>query len=93
MSESINERGSLSSDIGEIEISTDDTEFEDQRFRFFLSYLNIVYGTTPTVFKTAILNNEINRKLIESFLDKSDRNIIVIFENSDSLNILTEFPI
>jgi hypothetical protein len=42
---------------------------------------------------SAILNNETHRKLIDSFLDKSDRNIILIFENSDSLNILTEFPI
>ncbi len=41
----------------------------------------------------AILTNETNRKLIESFLDKSDRDLILIFENSDSLNILTEFPI
>ncbi len=43
-------------------------------------------------FSTAIFDNEINRKLIESFLDKPDRHFILIFENSDSLNILTEFP-
>lgn len=42
---------------------------------------------------SAILNNETNRKILESFLDKSDRNIILIFENSDSLNLLTQFPI
>ncbi|UJR10317.1 hypothetical protein I4U23_014523 [Adineta vaga] len=93
MSESVNERGSLSSDLGDVEISSDDMEFEDQRLRFFLSYLQIVYGTTPAIFKKAILYNEINRKLMESFLDKSDQNIILIFENSDSLNILTEFPL
>jgi len=43
-------------------------------------------------FFSAILNNEINRKILEKFLDKSDRHLILIFENSDSLNILTEFP-
>jgi hypothetical protein len=30
--------------------------------------------------------------LLESFLDKPDRSLILIFENTDSLNILTEFP-
>ncbi|CAF3576543.1 unnamed protein product [Rotaria sordida] len=93
MNENVNERSSISSDIGEIEIVNDDMELEDQRFRFIVTYLNIVYGTTPIAFKKAIINNEINRKLIESFFDKTDRNIILIFENSDSLNILTEFPI
>jgi hypothetical protein len=107
MSENLNERGSITSDIGEVEIATDDLEFEDQRLRFFLAYLNMVYGTTPTSFKkglflfvfyklfslfSAILNNDTNRKLIESFLDKSDRNIILIFENSDPINLLNEFP-
>ena len=29
---------------------------------------------------------------MQSFLDTADRNLILIFENSDSLNILTEFP-
>lgn len=43
-------------------------------------------------FSPAILDNEINRKYIESFLDKSDRQFILIFENSDTLNILPEFP-
>ncbi|CAF1144709.1 unnamed protein product, partial [Rotaria magnacalcarata] len=93
MNESVNERSSISSDIGEVEIANDDMELEDQRFRFILSYLNIVYGTTPVAFKKAIINNDINRKLIESFFDKTNRNIILIFENSDSLNVLTEFPI
>jgi hypothetical protein len=51
MSESVNERGSLSSDLGVVELSSDDLELEDQRLRFFLSYLKIVYGTTPTAFK------------------------------------------
>jgi hypothetical protein len=54
MSENTNERGSISSDIGEIEISPDDMELEDQRFRFFLTYLNIIYGTTPTAFKKGV---------------------------------------
>ncbi|CAF3388923.1 unnamed protein product [Rotaria sp. Silwood1] len=93
MNESVNERSSISSDIGEVEIVNDDMELEDQRFRFIVTYLNIVYGTTLIAFKKAIINNEINRKLIESFFDKPDRNIILIFENSDSLNLLTEFPI
>ena len=43
-------------------------------------------------FLSAIFDNEINHKLIETFLDKSDRNFILIFENSDTLNILSEFP-
>ncbi|CAF4466971.1 unnamed protein product, partial [Rotaria magnacalcarata] len=51
MNESVNERSSISSDIGEVEIANDDMELEDQRFRFILSYLNIVYGTTPVAFK------------------------------------------
>jgi hypothetical protein len=55
MSENINERGSISSDIGEIEIAIDDNELEDQRLRFFLNYLNIVYGTTLPIFKKGFL--------------------------------------
>jgi hypothetical protein len=54
MSESVNERYSISSDIGEVEIANDDMELEDQRLRFFLNYLNIVYGTTPTIFKKSV---------------------------------------
>ena len=56
MSESVNERGSLSSDIGDVEISSsDDMELDDLRFRFFLSYLNIVFGTTPSAFQKRML--------------------------------------
>jgi len=51
MNENINERGSTSSDIGEIEISTDNNELEDQRLRFIFNYLNIVYGITLIGFK------------------------------------------
>jgi hypothetical protein len=54
MSASVNERGSLSSDIGEIEIAPDDMELEDQRLRFFLTYLNMIYGTTPAIFKKGV---------------------------------------
>ncbi len=54
MTESVNERGSTSSDIGEVEIAIDDNELEDQRLRFIFNYLNIVYGTTPTIFKKSI---------------------------------------
>lgn len=114
MNDSINERSSISSDIGDVEIANDDIELEDQRFRFIFNYLSIAYSITPIIFKkggfsvprsfklkkvifflffSAILNNEAHRKIIDSFFDKSDRNIILIFENSDSLNILTEFPI
>lgn len=56
MSESVNERGSLSSELGDVEISSsDDMELDDPRFRFFLSYLNIVFGTTPTAFQKRML--------------------------------------
>jgi hypothetical protein len=55
MSENVNERGSTSSDIGEIEISTDNNELEDQRLRFIFNYLNIIYGTTPIEFKKGFL--------------------------------------
>ncbi len=55
MSENVNERGSTSSDIGEIEISTDNNELEDQRLRFIFNYLNIVYGTTLIGFKKGFL--------------------------------------
>lgn len=51
MSESVNERGSLTSELGEVDLSSDDLEVDDQRIRFFLSYLKIVYGTTPIAFK------------------------------------------
>jgi hypothetical protein len=54
MTESVNERGSTSSDIGEVEIAIDDNELEDQRLRFILNYLNIIYGTTPTGFKKGV---------------------------------------
>lgn len=51
MNESINERSSISSDIGEAELVNDDMELEDQRLRFILAYLNITYSITPTAFK------------------------------------------
>ena len=54
MSESVNDRGSLTSDIGEIEIVNDENEFEDQRLGFILNYLSLVYGTTPIVFKKGV---------------------------------------
>lgn len=38
--------------------------------------------------RLAIVENE----LIESFLEKSDREWILIFENTETLNILREFP-
>ncbi|CAF2541436.1 unnamed protein product [Rotaria sp. Silwood2] len=76
MNESANERSSISSDIGEVEILNDDMELEDQRFRFIITYLNIVYGTTPIAFKKAIINNEVNRKVIESFFQ-----LIIRFSN------------
>ncbi len=47
----INERGSTSSDLGEVEIITDDNELEDQRLRFILNYLNLIFGITTIVFK------------------------------------------
>jgi hypothetical protein len=47
----INERGSTSSDLGELEIITDDNELEDQRLRFILNYLNLIFGITTIVFK------------------------------------------
>jgi hypothetical protein len=68
MSESVNERGSTSSDIGEIEIVTDNNELEDQRLRFFLNYLNIVYGTTPVIFKKGCFDRFlIGRKILFFF--------------------------
>ena len=39
-----------------------------------------------------LINNETNRKLLESFFNGSSHNTVLIFENSDSLNILTKFP-
>ena len=109
MTESVNERGSTSSELGDVEIIENDNELEDQRLRFILNYLSLIFGTTSVAFKKggefilnfyfdmnfvclAILDHEINRKYIELFLDKTDRQLILIFENTDTLNILTEFP-
>jgi hypothetical protein len=51
MSENLKERGSTSSDGTDSETVADDSEFDDPRLRFFLDYLNLVYGTTPAAFK------------------------------------------
>ena len=109
MSENLNERGSVSSDGIDLETVADDSEFDDPRVRFFLDYLNLVYGTTAAAFKKgrstaecsamgsllslAIVNQDNHRKLFEAFLDQPDHSRILVFENSDPLNLSNDFPL
>ena len=51
MSDSVNERGSITSDGTETDTTTDESEFDDPRLVFFLEYLTIAYGTTTSAFK------------------------------------------
>ena len=54
MSDNINERGSTSSDIAEVEIVSDEHELDDLRLRFISNYLTIAFGTTPVAFKKGV---------------------------------------
>lgn len=56
MNESINERGSTSSEIAEVEIVADDQELDDPRLRFIFNYLTLAFGTTHVAFKKGAQN-------------------------------------
>ena len=51
MSDSVNERGSITSDGTETDTATDESEFDDPRLGFFVEYLNIAFGTSTSTFK------------------------------------------
>lgn len=55
----MNERSSMSS---EMNTPMDENELEDQRLRFFLDYLNIIYGTTSVAFKKGSIDMNLKEK-------------------------------
>ena len=51
MNETLHDRSSVTSDVGDIESSQNENQLDDQRFQFIFNYLNLVYGITPVVFQ------------------------------------------
>jgi len=51
MNETLHDRSSVTSDVGDIESSQNENQLDDQRFQFIFNYLNLVYGITPVAFQ------------------------------------------